>query len=103
MDENKGLYTERSKVEGDRLRNDMNLAYQVYSQTAQQLQLIRGKVQEAKPVFAVVNPATVPIKASAPRKLMILVGVVFLAICGTAGWILFGEDLWGKLKMKNEK
>ena len=103
VDENKGLYTERSKVEGDRLRNDMNLAYQVYSQTAQQLQLIRGKVQEAKPVFAVVNPATVPIKASAPRKLMILVGVVFLAICGTAGWILFGEDLWGKLKMKNEK
>ena len=101
VDENKGLYTEKSKVEGDRLQNDMNLAYQVYSQTAQQLQLTRGKIQEAKPVFAVVNPATVPIKAASPKKLMILVGFVFLAFCGTAGWILFGEDIWGKLRMKN--
>ncbi|HJA85190.1 MAG TPA: chain-length determining protein [Candidatus Bacteroides avicola] len=101
VDENKGLYTEKSKVEGDRLQNDMNLAYQVYSQTAQQLQLTRGKIQEAKPVFAVVNPATVPIKAASPKKLMILVGFVFLAFCGTAGWILFGEDIWGKLRIKN--
>ena len=101
VDENKGLYTQKSKVEGDRLQNDMNLAYQVYSQTAQQLQLTRGKIQEAKPVFAVVNPATVPIKAASPKKLMILVGFVFLAFCGTAGWILFGEDIWGKLRMKN--
>ena len=46
VDENKGLYTQKSKVEGDRLQNDMNLAYQVYSQTAQQLQLTRGKIQE---------------------------------------------------------
>ncbi|OUP07249.1 chain-length determining protein [Mediterranea sp. An20] len=101
VDENKGLYTQKSKVEGDRLQNDMNLAYQVYSQTAQQLQLTRGKIQEAKPVFAVVNPATVPIKAASPKKLMILVGFVFLAFCGTAGWILFGEDIWGKLRIKN--
>ena len=101
VDENKGLYTQKSKVEGERLQNDMQLAYQVYSQTAQQLQLVRGKIQEAKPVFAVVNPATVPIKASSPRKLVILVGVVFLAFCVTAGWILFGEDIWSKLRMKN--
>lgn len=98
VDENKGLYTQKSKMEGDRLQNDMQLAYQVYSQTAQQLQLVRGKIQEAKPVFAVVNPATVPIKASSPRKLVILVGVVFLAFCVTAGWILFGEDAWKNLK-----
>ena len=101
VDENKGLYTQKSKVEGERLQNDMNLAYQVYSQTAQQLQLTRGKIQEAKAVFAVVNPATVPVKASSPKKLMILVGFVFLAFCGTAGWILFGEDIWSKLRMKN--
>ena len=30
--------------------------------------------------------------------LMILVGFVFLAFCGTAGWILFGEDAWKNLK-----
>ena len=29
---------------------------------------------------------------------MILIGVVFLAIAGTAAWILFGENMWIKLK-----
>ena len=98
MDENKSLYTQKSKMEAERLQNEMSLAYQVYNQMAQQLQLARGKVQEAKPVFAVVEPATVPLKAAAPRKVMILIGFVFLAIVGTAGWVLFGEDLWRQLR-----
>ena len=98
VDENKNLYTEKSKVEGSRLRNDMEVAYQVYNQTAQQLQLARGKVQEAKPVFAVVNPATVPVRASGPRKSVILAGFVFLAFCCAAGWVLFGEDAWHQLR-----
>lgn len=102
-DENKSLYTQRSKVEGERLQNDMNLAYQVYNQMAQQLQLAQGKIQEAKPVFAVVNPATVPVKAAAPRKAMVLIGCVFLAFCGAVGWVLFGEEIWDKLRMKNEE
>lgn len=98
MDENKSLYTQKSKMEAERLQNEMSLAYQVYNQMAQQLQLARGKVQEAKPVFAVVEPATVPLKAAGPRKTMILMGFVFLAVVGTAGWVLFGEDLWRQLR-----
>lgn len=98
MDENKSLYTQKSKMEAERLQNEMSLAYQVYNQMAQQLQLARGKVQEAKPVFAVVEPATVPLKAAGPRKAMILIGFVFLAVVGTAGWVLFGEDLWRQLR-----
>lgn len=98
MDENKSLYTQKSKMEAERLQNEMNLAYQVYNQMAQQLQLARGKVQEAKPVFAVVEPATVPLKATGPNKKMILIGFVFLAVVGTAGWVLFGEDLWRQLR-----
>ena len=97
-DENKSLYTQKSKVEGERLQNDMNLAYQVYNQMAQQLQVAQGKIQEAKPVFAVVNPATVPVEAAGPRKAIVLIGFVFLAFCCAAGWILFGEDVWKGLK-----
>ncbi len=97
-DENKSLFTQRSKIEGERLQNDMNLAYQVYNQTATQLQMAQGKLQEAKPVFAVVEPATVPLRPSAPRKKIILAGCLFLAFVGTAGWILFGEEVWRKLK-----
>lgn len=97
-DENKSLFTQRSKIEGERLQNEMNLAFEMYNQMATQLQMAQGKLQEAKPVFAVVQPATVPLKPSAPSKMLILVGCLFLAFVGTAGWILFGEDIWKNLK-----
>lgn len=98
MDENKSLFTQRSKIEGERLQNEMNLAYQVYNQMATQLQMAQGKLQESRPVFAVVEPATVPLRPSAPRKMIIIVGCLFMAFIGTAGWILFGDDTWKKLK-----
>lgn len=98
LDENKSLFTQRSKIEGERLQNEMNLAYQVYNQTATQLQMAQGKLQESKPVFAVLEPATVPLHPSAPRKMVIIVGCLFLAFVGTAGWILFGEDVWKELR-----
>lgn len=46
----------------------MNLAYQVYSQVAQQLQVARAKIQEEKPVFAVVEPATTPLEPSGTSR-----------------------------------
>lgn len=103
LDENKNLYTQKSKIEGERLQNEMNLAFQIYNQTATQLQMAQGKVQEARPAFAVVEPATVPLRPSAPRKMLILVGCLFLTFCGTAGWILFGENIWKKLKSNSIK
>lgn len=98
VDENKSLFTQKSKIEGVRLQNEMNLAFQIYNQIATQLQLSQGKLQEAKPVFAVIDPATIPLRPSAPRKVMIIMGCLFLAFVGTAGWVLFGEDIWKKLK-----
>lgn len=98
VDGNKNLFTQISKIEGERLQNEMELAYQIYNQTATQLQMAQGKVQEAKPVFAVVEPATVPLRASAPRKSIIVIGCLFLAFIGTAGWILIGKDVWNALK-----
>lgn len=98
VDGNRSLYTQRSMVERERLQNDMNQAYQIYSQVASQLQVARAKVQEDKPVFVVVNPATVPIKAASPNKKMILVVFVFLACVIAAAWALWGEDLWASVK-----
>lgn len=94
VDANKGLYTQDSRVEGERLANDMNLAYQVYSQAASLLQEARAREQEARPVFAVVQPATVPLQPSSPRRMMVLAGVVFLGLAGTCAWILYGKEIW---------
>lgn len=55
----------------------MNLAYQIYSQVASQLQMTQTKMQEAKPAFAVLEPATVPLQPSGTSRKMILMAVTF--------------------------
>lgn len=98
VDANKSLVLQSVRTEQERLQNDMNLAYQVYSQVAQQLQVARAKIQEEKPVFAVVEPATVPLEPSGASRKVIVVGIIFLAVCGTGGWKLIGQEYWQKLK-----
>ena len=98
VDANKNVILQSVLAERERLQNEVNLAYQVYSNVATQLQLARAKVQEAKPAFAVVEPATVPLRPSGTSRKMILVGIVFLAVAGAGAWILFGKDYWVKIK-----
>ena len=98
VDANKNVVLQSVRIEQERLQNEMNLAYQVYSNVATQLQMAKAKVQEAKPVFAVVEPASVPLQPSGTSRKMILLGVVFLAVAAAAAWVLFGQDLWKNLK-----
>ena len=100
FDSNRNIAFQSVRAEQERLQNDMNLAFQVYSQVAQQLQVARAKIQEEKPVFAVVEPATVPLKPSGTSRKVILVGVVLLFVCGAGAWSLLGKRYW--LKLKNE-
>lgn len=89
LDRNQGLAFHSAQTMRERLENEMTLAFNLYNQTAQQVQKSQVKVQENTPVYAVVTPATVPVKASSPKKLMILVGFTFLAFFACAAWILF--------------
>ena len=86
FDTNRNIAFQSVRAEQERLQNDMNLAYQVYSQVAQQLQVARAKIQEEKPVFAVVEPASVPLEPSGTSRKVILVGIIFLAVCSTGAW-----------------
>ena len=98
VDMNQNISLRSVQTRQERLQNEMNLAYNLYNQTAQQLQLAKAKVQENTPAYTIVQAATVPLKASKPSKLMILVGFVFLAGVMSVGWVLFGKGLWSSLK-----
>lgn len=98
VDANQNMSWQSVQTQRVRLENEMNLAYGLYNDMAQQLQLAKAKVQENTPVYTVVQAATVPLKASKPSKLMILVGFVFLAGVISVGWILFGQSFWQGLK-----
>ena len=93
VDANQNIILLSYRAEQERLQNEMNLAYQVYTQVSQQLQMSKAKVQEITPVYTVVQPATVPLRPAKPNKIMILIGFVFLAGVGSVGWILFVKDL----------
>lgn len=98
VDANKNVVLQSVQIEQERLQNDMNLAYQVYSNVAAQLQMARAKVQEAKPVFVIVEPASVPLQASGTSRAITVIGTIFLIVAGTAVWILFGKDFLHQLK-----
>lgn len=98
FDSNRNIAFQSVRAEQERLQNDMSLAYQVYSQVAQQLQVARAKIQEEKPVFAVVEPATVPLEPSGISRKVIILGIIFIIICGTILWELIGIFYWEKIR-----
>lgn len=98
MDSHDNIILQSVRTEQERLQNDMSLAYQVYSQVASQLQVARAKVQEEKPVFAVVEPAVVPLKPSGTSRKVYVLAFIFLSVCIVISWNLFGKDLLGKFK-----
>lgn len=101
VDAHDNLILQSVRAEQERLQNDMSIAYQVYSQVANQLQIARAKVQEEKPVFAVVEPAVVPLWPSGLGLKIYVLLFVFLSVILTIGWVLIGKGIWNYLrKMK---
>lgn len=96
VDTHDNLILQSIRAEQERLQNDMSLAYQVYSQVANQLQVARAKVQEEKPVFAVVEPAVVPQQPSGTSRKTYVIAFVFLfvatAMVGSSLEKIFGTD-----------
>lgn len=98
VDANSNMVFQSTMAERERLQNDMNLAYQVYSQVAQQLQVARAKVQEEKPVFAVVEPAVVPLNPSGTSKKVIIIGTMIFIVAVIGAWEFIGKEYWSNLK-----
>lgn len=102
LDRNQGLAFRSAQTIRDRLENEAALAFNLYNQTAQQVQKAQAKVQENTPVYAVVTPPTVPVKPASPRKALILIGFTFLAFAACAAWILFVQPFLQQHKEKQK-
>lgn len=100
IDRNQNLATRSAQVTRERLENESSLAFNLYNETALQVQNAKSKVQETTPVYTVITPATVALRASSPRKGLIIGGCTFLAFVACAAWILFGTPLVDEYKNK---
>lgn len=92
-DQHQGVVKMQYQIEQDRLSNEQDLAFNVYNQIAQQLEMARAKVAESTPVCVVMQPAVVPVKASSPKKMMMGLLYVFLAFFGTAAWYIVKDRM----------
>lgn len=96
IDGNMNVVSAKYGTTKERLQNEASLAYTVYNQMAQQLQLAKVKVQDTTPVFTVIQPAVEPLFPSKPSKKIILVGFVFIGTIGAIVWVL-RRDIWNVL------
>lgn len=88
MDATQNTTRQSVVAEQDRLRNEVTLAYGVYSQLAQQLEMARIKVQEQTPCVTVIEPAGIPTIKSNTSKVVILIAFVFLGVVIASGYVL---------------
>lgn len=97
LDENQNVILASYRVNQEKLQNEMTLAYGVYNQVAQQLQLAKVKVQDITPVYTIIQPAIIPLIPTKPNKKIIVIGFVFLFVTTACGYIL-GKDFLKNFK-----
>lgn len=98
-DKNKNVTSARARTREERLQSEYQLAFDVYSGLAQQLEQARIQVKEDTPVFSVIKPVTVPIEKSSPNRPMILFIWIFLGGIVGIGWV-FGKEFLESIKTK---
>lgn len=83
LDFNQGSKTKIEQTNVERLTNDYELTFTIYSALAQKFSETRIKLQEQIPVVKVLEPASVPEKKSAPRRsLIVLVSILLGGVVG---------------------
>lgn len=96
-DRNVGLSTSLSKTYLLRLESEYNLSSSVLAELAKQLETQKIKVKEDTPVFTIIEPVSVPVEKSKPKRAMILVIWLFLGLVVGIG-VVFGREWIRDLK-----
>lgn len=98
VDYDRSVILQSVNSEKQRLQQEAMLAQDIYSQMKQQEEMAKAKIQQEKPVFAVIQPAVQPLSASNSRKKVVLT-FTFIGFCLSAGWKLFGQDKYRELRI----
>lgn len=87
-DANHNTIKNQARIEMERLEAEYQLAMNVYSELAMQLEQAKIKVKETTPILTIINPVTVPYKKSAPSRPTILLAFTFLGCVLGMGCVL---------------
>ena len=90
-DTHKDIILQAYISERDKLENDMSLKYQTYTAMKAQLEASKSKLQEKVPAFTVLQGASVPIKPTGPKRMIFVIGMLFLSVIVTSLVVLKGQ------------
>ncbi len=90
-DANRNTLFENKHSERLKLQNKLQIETQAYTQVASQKQLAEAKVQEETPAFTLLQPATVPVRKSGPKRAITCLVFLFLAAIITTLYIFHKE------------
>ena len=99
---NTAKYSARTQLE--KLDAEYTLALNLYSELASKLEQAKINVKETTPILTVINPVTVPLQKSKPRRAMILFGWTFFGIVLGMGAVLVlpsVAEITGSTRLKN--
>lgn len=92
-DRNKNFTSGLPQIEADRVQTRYTIAFNVYQELAKQLEQAKIQVKKETPVFAIVQPVTVPSERSKPKRAIILAIWIFLGGIFGIGIVLAREQI----------
>ena len=87
-DANTDVILQSFKSKQEDLENDMQLKFNAYSIMNTQLQAAKAKIQERTPAFTQIKGATVPVRASSPKRVIFIVEMLIFVFIMTTIYVL---------------
>ncbi|MEX1014113.1 MAG: hypothetical protein WDZ80_03050 [Candidatus Paceibacterota bacterium] len=86
-DRNRGNLTAMAQIERQRLQNDYDLAFNIYSTWSRQVEETRMRLREDTPLFTEVDPAQVPSRPVRPNPVSTTIISVLIGFIWGAGYV----------------
>ena len=96
QDRSQNMPTTRSRMELERIRSKYTVSSAIYTELAKQLEQAKMQVKRDTPMFSILQPITVPRKASNSRAKTLIVWTFFGGILGCG--IVLGKNYLPKIK-----
>jgi len=101
-DRNKNFTSGLPQIEADRIQTKYTISFNVFQELAKQLEQAKIQVKKETPVFAIIQPVTIPSEKSKPKRAIILFIWIFLGSIVGAGIVLVQKYFGSLEKQWNE-
>jgi capsular polysaccharide biosynthesis protein len=96
-DRNQNLSSAMVLNQLEKLEAEYNFAFNIYTELAKQLEQAKLQVSKDTPIFSIIQPVTIPIEKSAPKRPLIVIVFMFLGLIIAFGYV-FGREFMMGLK-----